>query len=67
MLKSNEEWCEWFRKIEEDPFAIVHNVTPRLLIEAKEHINSCDTCYMRHNRVLAKAPPETFMDIMGEN
>lgn len=41
-------------------------VTVRQMQEAREHLYGCDTCFMRSERVLAKAPKQKFVK-PGEN
>jgi len=49
-------WCEFFQGIESNPTAIVRPITIRQFYQAKEHLNNCDVCYNRSERVLSKAP-----------
>jgi hypothetical protein len=53
-----ENFCEFFRKIEEDPKAIVSGLTIGDLLLARAHMNECDECLMRVDRVMENAPPE---------
>lgn len=49
-------WCEFFKEIEKDPTKIHSDLTVKNLVEARDHLSGCDTCNMRVERVLAKAP-----------
>lgn len=51
------DWCEYFAAIEKDPTAITPNITVRQFYEAKRHIEHCEGCFQRTERVLAKARP----------
>jgi len=50
------DFCKYFREIEQDPTALTPPITIKQFYEAKEHLNSCDVCYNRSERVLSKAP-----------
>jgi hypothetical protein len=64
---SSEEWCQWFTAVDANPTKIIPGLTIREIYEAREHLHNCDECYVRHQRVISSAPPQTFMDVMGEN
>lgn len=52
------DWCTFFSNIERDPAAITPRITIRQMLEAKNHLQSCDLCYDRSERVLAKEPKD---------
>jgi hypothetical protein len=47
-----EDYCAFFRKIEEDPLAPVTGITVGDFEKAKEHLHNCDDCNVRANRVV---------------
>ncbi len=53
------DFCKFFSDIEKDPTAIVPPMTVRQLLEAREHVMGCDTCFNRTERVLKKAPKKS--------
>lgn len=63
----NKPWCEWFADIEAAPENIVSGMTIRDVIAARDHLVNCDVCYDAMERLAAKTPPQTFMDLAGEN
>ncbi len=51
--------CEFFQKIEENPDAIVTGLTIRDCLLLRAHLETCDICFNRSQRVLAKEPPDS--------
>ncbi len=49
--------CEFFQKIEENPDAMVTGLTIRDYLQLRAHLETCDTCFNRSQRVLAQEPP----------
>ncbi len=64
---NQQDWCDFFRKIEENPERIISGMTVGDMVGARAHASECEDCIARIDRVNAKAPPQTFMDIQGIN
>lgn len=60
------DYCRLFAKIEEDPTVIVQ-MTIKEYLGAKTHIQECDVCHNRVERVMASAPPATPDSLFGDN
>jgi hypothetical protein len=67
MKRSFEDWCQFFRDIEDDPSAIVSGLTVGDLLQARAHMSECDECPMRVDKVLEDAPPEKPFGHIGFN
>ena len=50
----SRNWCEFFKLVEQDPFALVTDFTIRDYYEARQHVNICVPCQESADRVLAK-------------
>lgn len=61
------DYCEFFRNIEKAPEKIVSGLTIRDVYNLRDHLVTCDACFQITENMLANAPPQTFMDIAGEN
>lgn len=61
------DFCEFFRNIEADPYAITPPITVREFIQLRDHLHSCDTCYNRSERVLAKDNVRKLKDQFNRN
>lgn len=66
-MDSPVDWCKYFQDIERDPRAITPRITVRQWLEARNHIQNCDPCSNRVDRVLASAPPESPFPKPKEN
>lgn len=62
-----DNYCEFFKNIEENPSAIVKGLTVRDFYNARAHLYNCDVCFNRSERVIAQAPKETIIDKLSEN
>lgn len=51
-----DDFCRFFQKMEDDPSRIIKGLTIRDFLFAREHLYNCDTCFMRSERIEAKAP-----------
>jgi len=60
-------FCEFIRKIAEDPAAKVTKLTVGDWMDLRDHAYSCEACMEIVERVAAEAPPETTSDLFGEN
>jgi hypothetical protein len=54
------DFCKYFADIEANPAAKAPRLTIRQFLQAKEHLYTCDPCFNRTERVIAKAPKEIF-------
>lgn len=59
-MKEPVDWCSYFANIEKDPTVITPSITVRQFYQAKQHVQDCDVCFNRAERVLARAPKEEF-------
>ena len=50
------DWCKYFSDIARDPSAITPRITVRQFYECKEHINNCDDCAIKMDRLAEKNP-----------
>lgn len=50
----SRDWCKFFAGIEADHTAIAPTLTVREYMQARDHVQSCDSCFNRTERVLAK-------------
>lgn len=66
-IQMSINWCKFFADIEADPTKIVKGLTVRQMIQAKLHINECQDCMDRADRVLANKPKDTVRDLFKEN
>lgn len=65
-MESPVDFCKYFSDIEKDPTAHPPRLTIRQFFEAREHLQNCDNCSNRVDRVMASAPEEPFPP-RGEN
>jgi hypothetical protein len=61
-MRTYDEWCEFFQKIEKDPRAIVSGLRISDLLAARSHVQHCKECDAALDRVLANAPPKPLFD-----
>jgi hypothetical protein len=66
MMQDPIDFCKYFADIERDPRAHPPRLTIRQFYAAREHVQNCDNCYNRTERVLARAPKTPF-PMPGEN
>ncbi len=52
-----KDMCDFFKKVEENPSAIVTGLTIRDYLLLRAHLEGCNVCFNRSQRVLAKEPP----------
>jgi hypothetical protein len=68
MQYQERDWCVFFKKIEENPKAIVTSrMTIRDVLLARAHIQQCKECSDSVDRTLENAPPEEPHNIIGFN
>lgn len=61
-MKTFEEFCAFFQRIERDPAKIVTGLKVRDLIAARAHVVDCQACSDILDRVLAQAPAKPLYD-----
>ena len=66
-MRTDAEWCEFFRDIDKDPAAITPRLTVRDLLAAKAHVHKCADCDAVLDRVLGDAPVRSVMDDVSPN
>jgi hypothetical protein len=54
------DFCKWMAEIEQDPSKKAPTMTVRQFLQLRDHVMGCDSCFMRMNHVLSRAPRETF-------
>jgi hypothetical protein len=45
------DWCKFFQEIEENPKRLITGLKIRDYLAMREHVQSCDACYNRVQRV----------------
>lgn len=61
------DYCEFFANIEKTSEKVIQNMTIQDYYDARDHVVYCDKCYAIVEKLSSEAPPQTFMDIIGEN
>ena len=57
-----DNFCDFFAQIEADPSAIIKDFTVRDYLNARMHIQGCEQCKERQDRVLAKSPKNSKIE-----
>ena len=52
-------WCDYFKDIEANPFAMTPRLTVREFFEARDHAKTCKECYGRIERVVESNPGQS--------
>lgn len=66
-MNEDMDFCKFFEDIEKDPSSSIPSITVRDLLRARAHIQTCETCAQRAERVLADAPPQSPEDFLSKN
>ena len=66
-MKTFDDWCQFFKRIDRDPAAIISGLNLRDIRFMREHVNVCLECNDIVTRTIAKASPRALYSEINFN